>query len=46
MTSTTPRRPDVGGQAVLEGVMMKGPDAIAVSVRRENGDVVVKRDAY
>ena len=37
---------DIGGQAVLEGVMMKSPDAIAVAVRRENGDVVVKREEY
>ena len=37
---------DIGGQAVLEGVMMKAPDHIAVAVRRENGDVIVKREAY
>ena len=34
---------DIGGQAVLEGVMMKGPDAIAIAVRRGNGDIVVQR---
>ncbi len=39
-------RADIGGQAVLEGVMMKSPDAVAVAVRRENGDVVVKREEY
>lgn len=39
-------RPDIGGQAVLDGVMMKAPDAIAVAVRRPDGDVVVKRQAY
>lgn len=39
-------RVDIGGQAVLEGVMMKGPEAIAIAVRRENGDIVVKRDEY
>ncbi len=38
--------PDIGGQAVLEGVMMKSPEAIAIAVRRPNGDIVVKRDAY
>ncbi len=41
-----PVRPDIGGQAVLEGVMMKSPDAIAVAVRRPDGAIVVKRDAY
>ncbi|MBR1584482.1 MAG: DUF1385 domain-containing protein [Clostridia bacterium] len=39
-------RVDIGGQAVLDGVMMKGPDAIAVAVRRPNGDIVVKRETY
>lgn len=39
-------RVDIGGQAVLDGVMMKGPDAIAVAVRRQNGDIVVKREDY
>ena len=37
---------DIGGQAVLEGVMMKAPEHIAVAVRRENGDVIVKREQY
>ena len=39
-------RVDIGGQAVLDGVMMKAPDAIAVAVRRPDGDIVVKRDDY
>ncbi|MBQ9263353.1 MAG: DUF1385 domain-containing protein [Clostridia bacterium] len=39
-------RVDIGGQAVLDGVMMKSPDAIAVAVRRANGDIVVKREEY
>jgi len=33
---------DIGGQAVMEGVMMKSPTAIAVSVRRPNGQIVIK----
>lgn len=44
--ATACRRPDIGGQAVMEGVMMKAPDAIAISVRRANGDIVTKRKAY
>ena len=39
-------RADIGGQAVLDGVMMKSPDAVAVAVRRANGDIVVKREDY
>ena len=38
--------PDIGGQAVLDGVMMKSPDKIAIAVRRENGDIVVKCDPF
>ncbi|MBR3873987.1 MAG: DUF1385 domain-containing protein [Clostridia bacterium] len=44
--NTACRRPDIGGQAVMEGVMMKAPDAIAISVRRPNGTIVTKRTPY
>ncbi|NLV57357.1 MAG: DUF1385 domain-containing protein [Clostridiales bacterium] len=40
------KRVDIGGQAVMEGVMMKSKDAIAVSVRRPDGSIVVKRTPY
>ncbi len=36
----------VGGQAVIEGVMMRSPHAISVAVRRSSGDIVVKKDAF
>ena len=39
-------RVDIGGQAVLDGVMMKAPDAVAVAVRRPDGKIVVKREDY
>ena len=39
-------RVDIGGQAVMEGVMMKAPDAIAVTVRRPDGRMVCKRTSY
>ena len=39
-------RVDIGGQAVLEGVMMKAPDAIAITVRRPDGTMVVQRKEY
>ena len=32
----------VGGQAVLEGVMMRSPKALAIAVRKPNGEVAVK----
>ena len=35
---------NVGGQAVIEGVMMRAPRALAIAVRRPNGEIVVKRE--
>ncbi|MBQ3053957.1 MAG: DUF1385 domain-containing protein [Clostridia bacterium] len=34
------KKTSIGGQAVLEGVMMKGPDKIAVCVRKTSGEIV------
>ncbi len=31
----------IGGQAVIEGVMMKGPEKMAVAVRKSNGEIVI-----
>ena len=39
-------RVDIGGQAVMEGVMMRSPKAIALAVRRPDGSIVVKRSDY
>jgi uncharacterized protein YqhQ len=36
----------VGGQAVIEGVMMRAPGSVATAVRRANGDIVVKQEKY
>lgn len=33
----------VGGQAVIEGVMMRSPHSMAIAVRRPDGEIVVKR---
>jgi uncharacterized protein YqhQ len=33
----------VGGQAVIEGVMMRSPQSMAIAVRKPNGEIVVKR---
>ena len=41
-----PIRADIGGQAVLEGVMMRSPEYVALAVRRPDGSVVLKRDPY
>ena len=31
-----------GGQAVIEGVMMRGPNSVAVAVRKPDGEIVVE----
>jgi uncharacterized protein YqhQ len=42
----TAARIDVGGQAVIEGVMMRGPRSLAVAVRKANGEIVLKEDRW
>jgi len=34
----------VGGQAVIEGVMMKGVEDVAIAVRKPDGEIVVSRE--
>ncbi len=36
----------VGGQAVIEGVMMRSPNNMAIAVRKTNGDIAVKKDPH
>ena len=36
----------VGGQAVIEGVMMRSPRAVSVACRKPDGTIVVKIDPY
>ena len=37
---------NVGGQAVLEGVMMRSPKALVVAVRKPDGEVAIKEAAW
>src|SRR5215475_11620265 len=37
---------DVGGQAVIEGVMMRSPRSFAVVCRRPSGEIVIKEAAW
>lgn len=37
---------NIGGQAVLEGVMMKNGEDYAVAVRKPDGEIEVKKDVY
>ncbi|MBQ2404173.1 MAG: DUF1385 domain-containing protein, partial [Lachnospiraceae bacterium] len=36
----------IGGQALLEGIMMKNMDNYAVAVRKPDGEIVVEKDTY
>lgn len=38
---STQHRTSIGGQAVMEGVMMRGPHKIATAVRKPDGDIIV-----
>ena len=37
---------NIGGQAVIEGVMMRNADKYAVAVRKTDGEIVVKTEEY
>lgn len=41
-----PRLGKVGGQAVLEGVMMRSGDNIALAVRRDDGKIATKKSTF
>ena len=36
-------KPSIGGQAVIEGVMMRGSEFLATAVRRPSGEIVYKK---
>jgi uncharacterized protein YqhQ len=36
----------IGGQAIIEGVMMRGPEKIAMSVRKPDGEIVIEEKDY
>lgn len=40
------RSSNIGGQAVLEGIMMKHGDEYAVAVRKPDGEIHVQKDSY
>jgi len=42
-----PNKPmQVGGQAVIEGVMMRAPGAVSTAVRRANGQIIVQHQKF
>ena len=39
---TTQKKTTIGGQAIIEGIVMKGPKKSCTVVRRANGELVSK----
>ncbi|MFH1727786.1 MAG: DUF1385 domain-containing protein [Pseudomonadota bacterium] len=39
-------RPNLGGQAVIEGVMMRSPNSMAISVRTPEGQIILKETRW
>lgn len=46
MDNIAPNKPYVGGQAVIEGVMMRSPRCLAIAVRRADGSIVIRDDVW
>lgn len=42
--SETSEKKTIGGQAVIEGVMMRAPNKLVIAVRKPDGNIIVKRD--
>ena len=40
------KRISIGGQAVLEGIMMKGPESYSLAVRKEDGEIALELTPY
>ena len=40
------KKPTIGGQAVIEGVMMRGPGYLATAVRRPDGGIELKKEPF
>ncbi len=45
-TEIVPRQPYIGGQAVIEGVMMRSPKSFVVAVRRHAGGIAIREQAW
>lgn len=43
---TSKQYTSIGGQAVIEGVMMRSPNAFVVAVRKHDGKIILRRDQW
>ena len=37
------RKTNIGGEALIEGIMMKGPEAIAIAIRTSDGEILIDK---
>ena len=44
--NTTKKNIEIGGQAVIEGVMMRGPEHLATAVRRKDKSIEVVKQPF
>ncbi len=42
--SDKPKYTSIGGQALIEGIMMRGKDKIAIAIRKSDGEIITKVD--
>lgn len=40
------KKSSIGGQAVIEGVMMRGPESISMCVRKADGEIAIEEKPY
>lgn len=45
MSKNNTKYTSVGGQAIIEGVMMRGKKDIAIAVRKGSGEIIIKKEA-
>jgi uncharacterized protein YqhQ len=45
-SKNAPKFTSIGGQAIIEGVMMRSPHFMAIAVRKPNGKIVIKHRPY
>ena len=46
MTKVAEKEKNIGGQAVIEGVMMRSSRRVSTAVRKQSGQIVVKNEDY
>ena len=43
MSENKAKKTSIGGQALIEGIMMRGPEKTAMAVRDPKGEMVLKK---